>query len=738
LIDTLRRLARPDKWYLGAGDGLLWAPPLPAWLDTPGFWDEAHLFQYAVGPLFTVSFVHEGAVLAARRTRRAWTPAALAFEHRVGPVRARETRCVADGHLVSSWEIHNPTGRRVTLDVVVWTALDGASLAAEDVDVARHALRFTPVVVDRSGHRTRVVATLALTPPAQSHAAYRSQVSTPVHPPWLELTPFWDRWHSSGRLRQEVRLGGLDGSGLVFLGLQRRFGIPPRGRVTFSAAIALHLIRPQREAARGGGLRSRRSPIRAAENDWRRFFSMVPEFRCSDPFLDRHWWYRWYGLRLNGIAAAAAPNYPHPTVCEGIGYFHVPISYSAQCHLRELRWLSDPAWARGVLRTFLTHQKSDGSIHGRIWADHLDGTDFYHADWGSAVLALDQAHPDVEFRREAYTGLARYGEWLRRTRDAGASGMIDVVDQYETGQEYMSRYQAVDPDADRSGWEHRIRLQGIDVTVYAYRLFRALEYLAPDAGTAANWRGSADRTARAVRDLMWDPTRELFCDVDPRDGRRTGAKAAVCFYPYATDLVDVRHLPGLVRHLFNPKEFWTPFPVPSSSADDPLFSPDAEWKGKRHNCPWNGRVWPMTNSHVIDALARVVRVHRPDWAPRLGHLLRRFVRMMTFDARSDRPNCFEHYHPINGRASIYRGIDDYQHSWINDLIVSHLLGVLPHGETGLTVHPLPLGVESARIERLAVAGHRVDVSIAGQRYRVRVDARAAGQGRVGEPVTVSF
>jgi hypothetical protein len=736
LTDALRRLARPDKWYLGAGDGLLWAPPFPVWLDAPGFWDEAHLFQYAVGPLFTVSFVHEGAVLAARRARRAWTPAALALEHQVGPVRARETRCVVGGSLVSSWDVHNPTRRPVTIDVVVWTAQNGATLAAEDVSVARHTLRFMPVVADRNGHRTRVQATLALTPPAQSHAACRSQVSTPVHPPRLELTPFWDRWHASGRLRQELHLGGLDGSGLVFLGLQRRFHIPPRGRVAFSAAIALQLAASQRAAV--GAIRNRRSPIRAAENDWSRFFSMVPGFRCSDPFLDRHWWYRWYGLRLNGIAAGAAPNYAHPTVSEGIGYFHVPISYSAQCHLRELRWLSDPAWARGVLRTFLTHQKPDGSFHGRIWADHTDGSDFYHADWGGAMLALDQAHPDVEFRREAYSGLARYGEWLRRTRDADASGMIDVVGQYETGQEYMSRYQAVDPDADRTGWEHRIRLQGIDVTVYAYRLFRALEYLAPDAAAGAGWRETADRTARAVRDVMWDPTLELFCDVDPKDRRRTGVKAAVCFYPYATDLVDARHLPGLGRHLFAPGEFWTPFPVPSSSADDPLFSPDAEWKGKRHNCPWNGRVWPMTNSHVIDALARVVRVHRPDWAPRLGHLLRRFVRMMTFDGRPDRPNSFEHYHPITGRASVYRGIDDYQHSWINDLIVSHLLGVLPHGETGFTVHPLPLGVESARIERLSLGGHRVDVSISGRRYRVRVDARAAGQGRVGEPVTVSF
>jgi hypothetical protein len=146
----------------------------------------------------------------------------------------------------------------------------------------------------------------------------------------------------------------------------------------------------------------------------------------------------------------------------------------------------------------------------------------------------------------------------------------------------------------------------------------------------------------------------------------------------------------------------------------------------------------MTNSHVIDALGRVVREFRPGWSRRLGHLLGQFARMMTFDGRADRPNCFEHYHPFTGRGSLYRGIDDYQHSWINDLIVSHLLGVLPHGETGLTVHPLRLGVTAARAEGLPVAGHTIDVSIRGGRFALAVDGRRAGRGRLGEPVSVSF
>jgi glycogen debranching enzyme len=201
---------------------------------------------------------------------------------------------------------------------------------------------------------------------------------------------------------------------------------------------------------------------------------------------------------------------------------------------------------------------------------------------------------------------------------------------------------------------------------------------APEA--QARWRAVAERTARAVRERMWDPASELFFDVDPARGHRTGVKAAVCFYPYATDLTGEAHIPGMERHLFNREEFWTPFPVPSSSCDDPRFNPMPNGTA-RHNCPWNGRVWPMTNSHVADALGRVVREHRPDWAPKLGRFLMQFVRMMTFDGRDDRPNCFEHYHPVTGRGSLYRGIDDYQHSWINDLFVSHLLGVLPHGVT---------------------------------------------------------
>ena len=384
-----------------------------------------------------------------------------------------------------------------------------------------------------------------------------------------------------------------------------------------------------------------------------------------------------------------------------------------------------------------TGSAPDGAMPGRVYLDHLEGADFYHADWGGALGDVGAVHPDRARLAKIYPAAARYAEWLSSTRDREGSGLIDVVDQYETGQEYMSRYQAVDPDADRYGWENRLRLKGVDVTVYAYRLFRLLERLAPDEGRGAEWRALALRTRNAVQRQMWDPERQMFSDVDPGSGRRTGVKAAVCFYPYLTDLAGPEHLEGMARHLFDRREFWTPFPVPSSSVDDPLFSPDAEWKGKRHVCPWNGRVWPMTNSHVIDALARVARRSRPRWAARVVRFLNSFVRMMTFDGDASRPNCFEHYHPFTGRPSVYRGIDDYQHSWVNDLLVRHVAGLIPRGEAGIVVDPLPFGV-GADLRNVRVAGHAVDVCRAGRSLHGAGGRTLAGRSSIGRAVEVAW
>jgi len=265
--------------------------------------------------------------------------------------------------------------------------------------------------------------------------------------------------------------------------------------------------------------------------------------------------------------------------------------------------------------------------------------------------------------------------------------------------------------ADRYGWINSIRLKGVDATVYVYNLKKALAWMAGLLGLKEErklFEESATKTKKAVLELMWDDHEEIFSDVNPVDFKRTGVKAAVCFYPYMTDIVDESHLPGLKKHLLNPDEFWTEYPVVSTSVDDRLFSQWAEWKGKRHNCPWNGRVWPMTNSHMVDVLGFCAR--RFDdrlLREKTVELVKKFIKMMYYEGDIERPNCFEHYNPFNGKACVYRGVDDYQHSWVVDLLFRYLAGI-DFTENDLTLDPFPFGIDF-ELDNLTIAGKKLRI-----------------------------
>lgn len=737
----LDSLARSDKWYLSAGEGLIWAPPFPAWLESPGFWDEAHLFEYTLAPLFTVAFVDDDGreiTLRPRAGERRWTPAALEIPYSTtAGLELLEARMVLPGFVLGSeWQVVNVGAVPIRLHAVAWTTAPGTDVEPGEVTFNEAEIEWSRVLADRRGEKLPVQLQLAIARGTDTWGAVRSERT--ADQPHFRLTPFWDRWDPlHAGLRSTAEVDGISNEGLVYLGVHRALEIEPGA--TARLAVALRAVPDLVESAtrvEPPAPRKASSFHAASRASWEGFFEGLPTFRCSDPYFERTWAYRWYGLRLNGIAAGWG-NYVAPTVAEGIGYFHQPITYSAQCHLRELRWAKDPEWARGVLRTFIAHQKSDGSFHGRMYANHFDGTDFYHADWGGALVALDAVHPSDAFLREALPALEGYADWIVRTRDADGSGMIDVTDQFETGQEYMSRYQAVDPDADRYGWENRIRLKGIDVTVYAYQLFRALADLAPrGAIDGTRWAALADKTAMAVHKRMWDGKAGMFSDVNPVTGKRTNVRAAVCFYPYFTDLVNAPHLSGFVQNLFDPRQFWKPFPVPSSSGQDPLYDPDAAWKGKRMNCPWNGRVWPMTNSHIAEAVARVATQHLPALRAHMVEFLTKSVRMMFWDGDASRPNSFEHYHPVSGRPCAWRGLDDYQHSWVNDLIVQYVVGLRPAGEGHCVVDPMPFGLDGFEAKGLPMQGASVDVAREGEQLVVHVNGREAARGRVGDPILV--
>jgi hypothetical protein len=117
----------------------------------------------------------------------------------------------------------------------------------------------------------------------------------------------------------------------------------------------------------------------------------------------------------------------------------------------------------------------------------------------------------------------------------------------------------------------------------------------------------------------------------------------------------------------------------------------------------------MVNSHLVDAIANVARCQEStELKQKAGEALMKAIRLMFHQGDPTRPNSYEHYDPATGAPSLYRGYDDYMHSWIIDLILRHAVGVVPGGAT---VDPLPLGVEWIQCTQIPHQGSYMDVTI---------------------------
>jgi hypothetical protein len=404
--------------------------------------------------------------------------------------------------------------------------------------------------------------------------------------------------------------------------------------------------------------------------------------------------------------------YREPALCEGPGTRHAPRAAAVGAAARELRWLSDPAHARGALGVFLERQAKDGMLPARIPLDPASASGSEPAPWGEALLAIDAAAPDDAYLRATYPALKRHVEWLLRERDRDGTGLFDAsVDPA-----------AAEPSPRFAGRSVGRPLKAVDATVWAYTLLRALERVAPRAGATsdvARWRDLSLRTLAAVRAKMWDAGEGLFRDVEPESGRQTEVRGAAGFYVYGTDIANAEHLPGLERNLLDPDRFWSAFPVPSVSIDDLSFTPYADRGGDGDPAPRGGRTIPFVTSHVIDAVARASIAYAPHLRRNAAQLLHRYVRLLFRDGDLGRPNCHAHYTPFTGHPA-EDGHDDHLLAPVNDLIIQYVLGVRPHS-AGITIDPFPLGLDHAELTGIRVRGVTIDVTVSGERVIVVAD-----------------
>ncbi len=471
----------------------------------------------------------------------------------------------------------------------------------------------------------------------------------------------------------------------------------------------------------------------------------LASFKCSDPLIEKLYYHRAYVLRKNMLM----PNLgalKWPTQSEGrwrSTWYPNVISYGAAHQIREARWLADPQYWTGHLRTWANNQKAD-----HVYPSHVTPagpSDGQYTDWISST-AWDGylVHADKAILSELVEKLAENVRGWQKVYDPDGDGLLMVDSHWWTGMEYQPSFFAFGDyraSTDFNQPAAPVNLERVDLTAYnfgnAVNVARIYKLLG-QGDKAREFDDLAAKIAKAVGEKMWRKDKEFFYSLRADDDAPADVKEIIGVYPFYFGML----APGAGFEkawdsILDPGQFWTPWPVASVSKECPAYSQDGwpQAEGRSAACMWNGPTWPHANSIVMTAMARTLRSDRDlgkDKASslsreKLWELFSSFTKAQYRNQDPAYPWTGEYY---NGESGAWKTAErDYNHSTWLDILIPELIGLVPRPDNVLEVDPLlPAGV----LSHFTLDGQRYhgrDVTIVWDAPGDNADAH--GDGREG-------
>ena len=428
----------------------------------------------------------------------------------------------------------------------------------------------------------------------------------------------------------------------------------------------------------------------------------VPDFDCSDPWVRKMYAHRAYVLRKNMLDPKLG-RMRWPTQSEGrwrSPWYPNVISYGAAHQIREARWLRDPKYWEGHLRTWAENAKPDG-----VYPSHVTlrgPSDGQYTDWiTSTAWDGHLVHPNKSFLSQVVDKLAANVRAWQKVYDPDGDGLLRVNSHWWTGMEYQPSFFAFSdyrPSQDFYQPARPVSLERVDLTAYNYgnaisvaRIYRLLG----QPGKAKEFDELASRIAGAVMTKMWRPEKRFFYSLRADDDAVADVKEVIGVYPFYFGMVPWgKGHESAWASILDPKQFWTTWPVASASKECPAYS-QTNWPGdgRAAGCMWNGPTWPHANSLVMTAMARTLRATRDrsisDSPLEKEHLWALFLSFTKAQYRNQdiaQPWTGEFY---NGDTGQWKTAErDYNHSTWLDILIPELIGVVPRDDDVLEIDPL--------------------------------------------------
>ncbi len=340
----------------------------------------------------------------------------------------------------------------------------------------------------------------------------------------------------------------------------------------------------------------------------------------------------------------------------------------------------DTGWAKREIQNYLLAQWDDGFIpHIIFWKG---GThDLPHWAFleskpslrprtsaltqppilGVAIEHIYEKDRDVEFLKDVVPKVARHYKWLLQNRDPDHDHLVSIISPNESGMDESPVFQVVSGFNGRNLIQLHYAFRKPDLlnqvhnfdskkildkdyfnveevlfnTVFVEnarsisRLYKVLKNEASSIGLKSQYKtesdffkAAADLSEKALLEKLWHKDDEIFYSIYSKKETMAKVKTAASLIPlFLGNLPKDKLIPLIAKHLLNPAEFWTQYPVPTVSRDDINYSP-LEFPEYRHRVGgkivnkvylsfykelkmlWRGPTWIATNWFIVKGLRK--------------------------------------------------------------------------------------------------------------------------------------
>ena len=257
-------------------------------------------------------------------------------------------------------------------------------------------------------------------------------------------------------------------------------------------------------------------------------------------------------------------------------------------------------------RIFMENIREDGRLPSVLFLrdgkldmmfSHLQGYCFpYHA----LNMYYWTGRGDRAYLTQLYEVLRRFDEYLWRTRDSDGNGCLESFCVYDTGEDNSTRFYDApvmwEKDTPPIGVA-RLPYESMDMMGYSIDGCEALAAISAllQNGEEAHWKQKAQSSRDTLRKFLWREERGACYD---RDGNNQFLDTLIhnnlrVMYHGGFDTYMADRF--IREHLLDPAEFWTPMPLPSLAANDPLF------RSVGYN-NWSGQPQGLTYQRAVRAL----------------------------------------------------------------------------------------------------------------------------------------